>query len=408
MDFGIFPLMPNVKIDLLTKKYDDFLLHSDIKYGENYTSEGELYELQLDVYEPIEPSDEPRPLVILIHGGSFVDGNKEMGEVTWFCEDLAKQGIVASSINYRTETDFLSLASAESMVKAVMRAVEDAKASIRFFRKDALEDNTYNIDPGQIVIGGSSAGSIAALHTVYMNDYQNLNRQYQSWFRDLGIDTITLSGNSGNSGYSDTVSAIINISGAIAELSFLEDNFHIPAIHIHNKVDLSVPYKFGHPYFIPILPIIAGSHPIHKRLIENNGHSNLYAVPEINHVPHTLPNGSKHWQIYDNSLRKISKFLGEVLPCNEALVTSINNKQLEGVEVFPNPTNSELNITGLDNFQDFQILLYDMLGKQLAYKLSDQQPTIQLDQEKIEKGNFILKIIELKTGKSFDHLGLFE
>ena len=95
------------------------------------------------------------------------------------------------------------------MIKAVVRAVEDTKASVRFFHKHIQEGNDLNIDPSAIFVGGTSAGSIAALQMVFMDDYSSLEPDYQVWVQELGIDTVYMHGNSGNPGYAEDISGLI-------------------------------------------------------------------------------------------------------------------------------------------------------------------------------------------------------
>ena len=57
------------------------------------------------------------------------------------------------------------------MLQTVMNGISDAKAAIRYFRKDAATNgNIFGIDPNQIYIGGYSAGAILAVNLAYIND----------------------------------------------------------------------------------------------------------------------------------------------------------------------------------------------------------------------------------------------
>lgn len=345
---------------------DDFTHHTDIYFGENIAENGELYSLLLDVFEPADAPDDGtlRPLVILIHGGSFTGGSKEMGEVVWFCEDLARRGIVAASINYRTESNPLSLLSQEKMVKAVIRGVEDTKAAIRFFYRSADEGNPWQIDTDAIIVGGTSAGSICGLHAVYMDDYAELRPNWQRWLTELGIDSVTLSGNSGNSGYPEKVAGVINISGAVARTGFLDNNADIPILNVHNTIDLSIPYMYGHPYFIPTLPVLAGSRPIHYRMLDNGGQSTLLAFEELNHLPHTVFGvGSKQEPEYSEILDGMLSFIGGIAPCDQ-LPTGIAGHHTGRLGLYPNPASSFLYLEDRDETLTFN--LHDLQGRLAA------------------------------------------
>lgn len=347
----------------LTAFSEDYILHSDISYGGNFASNGDFIDLLLDVYEPVEdaPDNALKPVVILAHGGSFTGGNKRVDEVSWFCEDLARRGIVAVSINYRLEESLLSLISREQMVKAVIRASEDMKAAVRFMHRSSQEGNPWNIDAESIFIGGTSAGSIAALHTAYMDDYGTLSPNFQQWIQDLEIDTIDIEGNSGNSGYSSEIAGVINISGAIGLLDFIDNNADLPILSAHNTVDLSVPFKFGRPYFIPTLPMVAGSKPIHYRVSELGGDSRLLIYPAINHVPHTDYDQGKLEREYNEILDAMSELVGEYSTCSVVL-NDVNDLVFPELSIYPNPANRILNLKGLDLSVVKEIRLIDATG----------------------------------------------
>ena len=95
-----------------------------------------------------------RPLMIFIHGGGFQNNNKVGGFGKRICNSLAKRGYVTSSIDYRLGIE--KPKNDTMYYEAMYRAVQDAKAAVRFFRKNA---DKYGIDTAQIFVMGSSAGS---------------------------------------------------------------------------------------------------------------------------------------------------------------------------------------------------------------------------------------------------------
>lgn len=99
---------------------------------------------RLDLYVPRGPG--PHPLLIYIHGGAFRAGDKGDGPPLQYLDD----GYALASINYRLSQH------------AVFPAqIEDCKAAVRWLRAHA---ETYLLNPGRIVVGGTSAGGhLAAL-----------------------------------------------------------------------------------------------------------------------------------------------------------------------------------------------------------------------------------------------------
>lgn len=90
----------------------------------------------------------PHPLVIFIHGGGFVGGDKR--DIGSKVPALLQAGFAVASVNYRL--------SGEATFPA---AAHDAKAAVRHLRAEA---RNYGIDPGRFAVWGESAGAnLAAL-----------------------------------------------------------------------------------------------------------------------------------------------------------------------------------------------------------------------------------------------------
>ncbi len=127
-----FPIPPSVRVV------------RDISYAKYGTRE-----LKLDLYLP-PGSDDRRamPGVIVVRGGGWRSGDKDA--FAFIAGQLAKEGFVAASIEYRTST--------EAKFPA---AVNDVKAAVRWMRARAT---TYGINPNAIgAIGGSAGAHLVAL-----------------------------------------------------------------------------------------------------------------------------------------------------------------------------------------------------------------------------------------------------
>ena len=90
-------------------------------------------DLLLDLAMPAD-GDGPFPVVVCIHGGGWVDGNRKQMENT--LQAFARRGFVAVSPDYR-------LAPHDHFPAPV----EDCKAAVRWLRANA---KTYKIDPDHI------------------------------------------------------------------------------------------------------------------------------------------------------------------------------------------------------------------------------------------------------------------
>jgi acetyl esterase/lipase len=102
---------------------------------------------KLDIYWPPKGNG-PFPVIVSIHGGAFIMGDKRDIQLTPMLEGL-KRGYIVISINYRM--------SGESKFPAL---VQDVKAAIRWIRANA---KTHLFDPEKIATWGASAGGYLSL-----------------------------------------------------------------------------------------------------------------------------------------------------------------------------------------------------------------------------------------------------
>lgn len=122
-------------------------LPTDVEFAGDVPYVKDAHERQkLDI--AFAKTGEPRPLLVWIHGGAFMGGDKAENHAVW--ADLVKSGYAVATINYRLSGDAKWPAQ-----------ITDCKAAIRFLRAHAKD---YNIAPGRIAVWGSSAGGhLAAL-----------------------------------------------------------------------------------------------------------------------------------------------------------------------------------------------------------------------------------------------------
>jgi acetyl esterase/lipase len=103
---------------------------------------------KLDIYLP-ETGDGPFPVIVHIHGGAFLGGDKRDPQVQPVLGVLG-HGYAVASINYRL--------SGEAIFPA---QIQDVKAAIRWLRANARR---YRLNPDKVAAWGASAGGhLAAL-----------------------------------------------------------------------------------------------------------------------------------------------------------------------------------------------------------------------------------------------------
>lgn len=157
-------------------------VQQDVIYGE---AGGQ--KLLLDLYLPAETGSRPRPAIVLIHGGGWVDFDKRtMSRMAHF---LAQAGFVAASVDYRL------LHGNENRWPAQL---DDVQRAVRWLRANA---GKYNIDPNHMGAFGHSAGAqLAAL---------------------LGMEDTHDNSDPALAKYSSRVQAVVDVSGPS---DFLKDH----------------------------------------------------------------------------------------------------------------------------------------------------------------------------------------
>lgn len=241
------------------------------------------YGLTMDVYQPKNDTEQNRPVVVLAFGGGFVNGSSMNPAMVRLGQNLAKRGYVVASINYRLAPGFLNLLDSLAAADVVFKALGDARAAIRFLRLSAANGNPYNIDPNRIMMGGNSAGAVLAVHVAFLDSADVLPAYMQTIVQNNG----GFEGNSGNPGYSSSISAVFNMAGAIARTGWIDANE--PAIvSFHGIDDDVVPYECGDVYSgvtggLDVINL-CGSKPMHEAALAVGINTTLNPYPG-KHVP---------------------------------------------------------------------------------------------------------------------------
>lgn len=138
-------------------------------------------ELHLDLFSLREKGKTPRPGVLLIHGGGWRSGNRQM---EWpMAQYLAARGYVTVTAEYRL--------SPEAQYPA---GLYDLKGAVRWMRANARK---YNLDPDKIAVYGCSAGGTLAAFLGTTGDEERFE------------------GTAGYTGTSSRIQAVVDVDGVM-------------------------------------------------------------------------------------------------------------------------------------------------------------------------------------------------
>ena len=355
----------------------------NIVYGTATRFDGGVDTLKLDIYTPVGDGKTRRPLMIWIHGGGFVQGNR--GEMDAACRAFTRIGFVCATVSYRLGfypppvlANPFAYDSVE-VIRSVYRAVQDLKGAMRFLAARAGVDST---DASRVVLAGVSAGAITALHMAFADDDERpectrsgpdlvFPGQAPIERGDLGPFSGTL--------HTDkpmpAIAAVVNMLGAIDDLAWIDANERVPLYSYHQTGDPIVgcrrerglynfPLNVGANY-----PVLFGSCVIEEHMQNLHG-----STPDRKTWIHDGPDHDLHDAtaiIIDGAI-----WLVNVLskPTSVADVT----EPATTLELFPNPTNDVVTIRSSQPLADVQII--DVHGRIMRHaSVNDVQTTVSLD-----------------------------
>lgn len=232
-------------------------------------------DLLLDLYYVEDPQTENRPLIILVHAGSFQStttvesplglragpaGRKTDNWIVDMATDLAKRGFVVASMDHRVGWDAISCqgkSCVEGVFKAVLRAQQDMRACIRYLRRPSVAAQ-YKIDVNRIAVGGSSSGAYVGIHSQVLDSFDEIIA-VAKFLDDQGVPLVDSTKIGDLNGIMQTqpngsslqasdlalsarVNAILSFGGAVGDTTFLDPG-DPPIIAVHGIDDATTPYN---------------------------------------------------------------------------------------------------------------------------------------------------------------------
>ena len=224
-----------------------------------YPGKDKMQRLCFDFYEPAGHADTLRPLVITLFGGGFVAGSRDYEDMVAWCNRFAEKGIAAASIDYRLMPAHKF--NSKGLVRTGYMAAQDVSAAVRFFKANA---DKYRIDTNHIYLLGQSAGAVAILHALYMDE----DERPSETFLEPELPPLHSTGTSAALKQQFSVAGAVLLWGCIFHPDMIDPDETTPICLIHGGKDIILPPDSGYAFSIPGLPYAYGSIPIADRLEE--------------------------------------------------------------------------------------------------------------------------------------------
>ncbi len=164
--------------------FSDVEVVTDQEYGVNISVLiGGPESLLCDIYKPVGDTFTKRPLVVVLHNGTFLPqgavaptGDKnDYGNVE-ICRRLAKRGYVAASIQYRKgwiPTAQEDIIRRLTIINATYRGIQDVYGFLRYMNYTVANDgNPHGVDSDRVALFGLGTGAVIALNAAALNSVE--------------------------------------------------------------------------------------------------------------------------------------------------------------------------------------------------------------------------------------------
>lgn len=362
-----------------------------VTFGSNKNSAGTTVNLKMDIYTPDGDAFTARPVLILAHGGSFINGAR--ADMDAVCRQFAKKGYVTATIEYRLWPLFvLGIPDSLKIMDVVCKSIGDFKCAVRWFREEAAGANSYKIDPNRILLGGYSAGAVAAMHTAQLGTDDAVPA-----FLQAAIDANGgFEGNTGspsNLTFSSDTRAVVSLSGGLYKKNWIDANDK-PFISFHGVMDDVVFYHFGTAAGIMTL----------------NGSGNLHPVAEAVGVPNYLksvPNGNHsnlHLDAAFAAVRAEFYATGCQFLVDEVLCGAVGTDdeidpfaEKNVLLAWPNPAADALEIQLPQAAENWSVVVFDMLGRPV-FSAENQANSLIINRKEVGAAGLYVVVASLPNG----------
>jgi len=288
---------------------------------------------------------------------------------------------------------------------AVMRAVHDGRAAVRWFKQNArIGGNTYKIDTNNIFFAGVSAGGFIALHIAYMD---NLS-EFPSYVDTVGQYGLHggIEGQSGNPGYDSRVKAIVNICGALGDTTWMQPG-DTPLLSLHGNADNTVPYGSAEIYLLGVYPLLQvdGSSSVALRA-DHVGIENCFKTYyNQDHVPEVQGSTPNYLDFYDTTIVIARNFLEHQVCSSVALqcgytdsirtvVAGINELSADNdlISVYPNPASTTITVYLGELNAEAKVELYNMIGEKVRSYAGIRNDKVAISRDGLKNGVYMLTV----------------
>jgi hypothetical protein len=432
----------------------------DIPYGTSINYAGNPVELYLNLYKPIGDENTHRPLIVLVHGGAWIAGNRNDNDIQLLAPRFVSRGYVVASVSYRfgfhpnpnggsntatctavtLEGNCVYPADTNEVIRAIYRGMQDVKGAIRFLKGRSSVDSvcTENVYLSGVSAGGFNSLAAAFLDTpnekpfstealsdapgpsnplAYCHDYFNSAGSIISRSRpDLG----DIEGSIALNGHTSQVKGMANFYGGMMGNLFEQSAGEEPLLYLfHQTTDVIVdcntapvmaslsyncldPFGFLGCAHVWNMPRASGSCSIAQKAASVSNPLTVFNAVVQNGGPNCLQDPAGH-SILGAAARvnEISAFFFDRIVETEQINCDepllSKSTYLSELSVFPNPANKFIQISSYKSIQSIQTR--DCQGRLMQLDVDCSTQHVKLNTSQLAQGWYFSQII-LNDGSS--------
>ena len=265
------------------------------------------------------------------------------------------------------------------------------KAAVRLLRSTAANGNPYKIDVNNIIVGGLSAGAIAAMITAHMDSTDPITPEIRAVIANRG----GFEGKTNTLTTSSAVKGVISMSGALPRREWINAG-DPPFVAYHGTNDPTVAYGYGKNVYNfygdgdgTCAPYAASvGVPAVLLTVPGGGHTDIYNP--------TGPFGSYAIQWAE----KMTTFMHKLV-CGLTPLPTQDIKN-ESLTFFPNPANSEMSLRFSQTTEggQFDVDALDALGRSVLSLKNQSADAFRLRKSDVGGAGFYLVKIRFEGSEN--------
>lgn len=406
----------------------------NINFGKSRKNEfGRSFVLVADLYEPKDDTLNLRPVIFLIHGGAHVEMpllNRKSPDIVALAKDLAKRGYVVISPEYRLIQDFINPTPYKTFIKALYHSIFDIQDAFCFFVDSYYNGNPYRIDINRAFIGGVSSGALITAQSMMLNNISELDSLTKQYLEEVEIYN--------KRSFQDLLDNKFcgaNILGALCMSTILFDTSIIKQTEnawffSHDKSDKVTPFEEGILLGSDLMPIVFGPRNFAQKIADtgtkvdssyfDNGLHPVFLEFDIDNLANTLgnitfetftkPRGLEdlifNLDVLDSTTNHIASFCFELLGCEDPIATSLFDKNITQLDIFPNPSSGNIYMQLPNNLigEKVEVEIVNYLGQAIREEILIVNNSL-LTINDIPKGQYLIVITPIKKEINQGYLG---